>query len=143
MSVETKMVGTGKYYIVNCYEKFETDDFVNEFDDEDDVEEKRREMIMLEENYIRANLDGYFGLDKDSTDEEIFEQACECWNYTERIKKYTRPDFSELGEDWPVIDWSKRENEGWELDKDDYIEDLELEIVRLKLQLNKHADSKM
>ena len=61
------------YYIVNLYERYETDEFVNSFDTWEEAEEKRRELVCLEEDFLRENNEDNL------TDEEIYEAACECW----------------------------------------------------------------
>lgn len=66
-----------KYYIVNLYERYKTDEFVNSFDTYEEAEEKRRELVYLEEDFMRANNED------ELTDEEIFESALECWSVFE------------------------------------------------------------
>ena len=62
-----------KYVIYNLYEKYETDEFVNSFDTWDEAEEKRRELVWLEEDYMRDNNED------DLTEDEICQSANECW----------------------------------------------------------------
>lgn len=66
-----------KYYIVNLYEKYQTDEFVNSFDTWEEAEEKIREIVWLEEGFMIDNNEDNL------TDKEIFESALECWGVFE------------------------------------------------------------